>query len=654
MPDLNLAMLERQSVQDMPQVDPKSGAIESSFWGYSYQRSPYLDAWATRHRLRQLRWYDLNENNAAWQGGSAGLIKKLKATGHQLKGGRNLTNKFDDILRYAQFGAGFDTWQAMMWRDYLRYDIGAFSEIIAPGNPLRAPTGAVTGLAHLDSLYCFPTGDPEFPVVYYSRKGKLHVMHHTRIMHLIDNPYGDQDHPGWGFCALSRAISVAYRQILINQYIASNLDDKPSPGLMIANNMSKEDRDHMFATFRNEQGNDALPDWGKVAWFFNLKPDRPATIESVSFSRPPEKFDYPAYVQVNINELALALGVDKQELWELSGATGTAGQSAIQHAKSNGKAYGDMLASLEREINNKLLPDSLEFEWKVRDPYEAQEQASSAQIWGGVATTLAPLIGNQLAAEILASQVEAVANALFDENGQMTRLPDQDKKPADEQTEDITAEDAAPNSTAPGGAQTTAQDSTPNAKKDYEDTRSQFVLNLTDLFQAGNNGDTTRRRAGVVMRAQLSKLGRQAYEDGLKTGGVEDSLDEDDKATLAVWLAEQSIFVTKFLDELYSAGLTDKEIGARAQAWANVSLQSAYYDGLQSSDKNGMYAFVGTDGLESCDQCKTLKTQVHRMKDWTRKQLRPGVDISSFDCHGFQCDHFLDKTTGRASGNWLN
>jgi hypothetical protein len=65
-----------------------------------------------------------------------------------------------------------------------------------------------------------------------------------------------------------------------------------------------------------------------------------------------------------------------------------------------------------------------------------------------------------------------------------------------------------------------------------------------------------------------------------------------------------------------------------------------------------MYEFTGEDGAESCSDCQRLKGQRHRMKDWTRKGLRPRVDTSAFECGGWMCQHVLARTTDRASGKW--
>lgn len=651
MSDLDLRKVEQQSIQDLPQVDPKTGNVENSaFWAWWTQRGSILPTWGTRERERWLRAYDRHEYNNLWQGASSGLIKKIKATPYELKGGRNLTNRFDGVLRDAQFGRGWGVFLSLMLRDYLRFDGGAYAEIIAPGNPLKAPTGAVTGIAHLDGYRCIPTGDPEYPVVYYARKGKLHILHHTRVLHLLDLPDGDQDNPGYGLCALSRAVAVVQRQINMSQYIAGKLDDKPQPGVVVANNINAAERNAIFAAYRNEQSTDLPPEWGKVAWVFGMRPDAKAELTNFTFAQPPEKFDYSVYVNIDVNELALAIGVDKQELWELSGATGTAGQSIIQAEKSEGKAPGEIRATLEREINNKLLPESLEFEFKVRDGRAAQQEATTAQIWVGVATSLKALLsgtegGDKIAAEVLANQVPAVADALFDKAGNL-RLHDADPVPVTLEPQEVTVEDSSPNNT------NAVQEPVVLEAKALDDTRAAFVADFTDLVNAGLADEVSRRRAGTVLRASLNRLGKQARLDGLMEGGVEE-LSDDDLNAHAVWLADQSQYVTAFLDEVYSDGLTEAQVATRAEAWSNKSLMLAYSEGVQSADANGMYIFEGEDGAESdCTTCPRLKGQKHRMKEWAAKELRPGIDTKNFDCGGWECKHRLTKTTGRASGKW--
>lgn len=644
MPD-DLTMALRHTVQDVPQVDKLNGASSVGFWLPATERGPILPAWGTRERERVLRLYDRHELNNLWQGARAGLTKKIVATPYELVGpkyGANYAKHFDGVLRDAQFGAGWGQFLSLLIRDFMRFDGGAYFEIIAPGNPLKAPTGRMTGIAHLDAFRCLPTGDPEYPVVYYSRMGKLHVLHHTRVFHWLDAPDGDQDHPGYGECSLTRAIALVQREILMGRYVMGSLDDKPQPGIVLAQGMNEAHWRKAWDAFRTQQTTDVAPDWGKVMPIFSMDPTLPVKLENFTFAKPPEKFDYKVYVEIDIDQLALAIGVDRQEIAQLTGGNiGSQGQSVIQHAKSQGKMPGYIYASLERALNQ-ALPESCEFGFKVKDAVEAQEEANKAQVWTGVALQLEPLLGKQIAMEILANQVEAVADAVLDDNGEYIRLDDADPKPAEL---DVTLDDAAPPTDVPAeGAPVELQ-----LVKDFDATRAAFVSAFEDLAAAGLDGDLNRRRAGTVLRANVSRLGRAAYSDGLKQGGVEE-LSEDDLAAIAVLIAEQSGYVTAFMDTLFADGVTAGGITAHANAWANKSLQVFYDAGVLSADANGLYLWELGATEDHCADCQRMAGQKHRFKEYHDKGIYPKSD--TLDCGGFQCDCRLTKTTGRAKGKW--
>lgn len=655
-------IVRRESVQGLPDVKTE-GALVGSFWALDGTgRGPILPAPWTRACERLLRQYDTNVYNTLWMGAEAGLVSKWQSTPWVIDGGRNLTNRFQRTFRGAQFGVGWDSFVTRIGRDFLRYNGGAWFEVIAPGDPMKPPTGPAVGIAALDSYYCLPTGDPDYPVLYYSRPTAtkpqtIHILHKDRVRHLVDMEDGSQDHPGYGLCALYRAIAVVERQLYMSRYIVQMLDDKPSPGFMTIQGLTDEAWKKAWQKFKQETSNDELPEWGKVFALVGLDPSMPIKIENISLSRPPEKFDFKEYVDIDVDEMALAIGVDRQDLFPLaSKSMGTGAQSQILAEKAKGKTYGKFLSLLERLLND-VLPEELTFTFKTNDPQKEAQDAATFKAWGDGLTSAGQHLSIDEGRRLLAEQVEAVESVVMDGSGQLVELTDADVSP------NVTQGIEPNNNPAPAPVTeqptvTSAGDATPNAPaaqtKDFEDTRSDFVEDFIDLVQGSLHDDVGRRRAGTVLRAQLNSYGKQAREDGLKEGGVEDGLSDDDLTDHAAWLARQSGYVTDFLDEVYGDGLTDKEVDARAEAWANKSLQEAFYEGLESADQNGLYEFVGEDGKESCATCKTLKGQVHRMKDWADNALRPGVDTDAFDCGGWQCDHNLQKTSGRASGDWLN
>jgi hypothetical protein len=91
---------------------------------------------------------------------------------------------------------------------------------------------------------------------------------------------------------------------------------------------------------------------GKMLRLHSLDVDHPIKVESIPFAQTPEKFDFTKYVDLDVNSIALGLGVDRQELWELAGTFAWAAALSLRilAQKAEGKAYGDLLQTLERAV----------------------------------------------------------------------------------------------------------------------------------------------------------------------------------------------------------------------------------------------------------------------------------------------------------------
>ena len=753
-----LTQIERQSVQSLPNAE--TGNAGALMWSSS-QRGYLLPAWGTREREKVLRRFYRHEYNWLGQSAFAGLIKKVQATPWEIKGKRRV-DYFADVLRRADFGRGWDALLSKVILDYLRQDGGGYIEMIAPGNPRRPPTGPVTGIAPLDSLACVPTGDPEFPVLYTNTDGTLHLLHHTRVFQLVDQPDGDQNIPGYGMCALSRAISIVARQILSGRYVEQKLDDKPPPGIVAATNLNESQRQQALANYMREQSADERPPWGKTMWMYGTDPEHPVGLEYTTFSQAPDSWSFVEYNNLDVNAWALALGVDVQELWQLSGGSlGSGQQSQILHAKSQGKTYGGLLTAIERALNQ-MLPDTLEFEFKRRDPFEAQERAQTAQLWASFVQAAGSTLSADEQRRLLANMVEAYADTVTDAAGQILRRDDLDTDaPAPDDGMQV-AEDATPNAPdVPAAEPVAAQDvvgasptrepqanvmptsnqpvelqpaAAPNdgaganredvlkllenglitigrsqellgqpvdpqfadwymvngtpippdvyarlyetqfgrgvdifsvavdggstvpanqvkRAKELQATRLDFTRDWEDLLAGARDEAMNRRRFGLVARALVAKYARRAYEDGLKDGGVEDGMDDDDLRDVATYTAQQSAFVTDIGAVLFRGdGISDAQADQKPELWFNKSIYPAYERGRLSADKNGLYEWTLGRTEQHCETCLTLNGQRHRMKDYAKRQLLPRS--SALACGGWLCDCKLTKSEGRARGRW--
>ncbi len=430
-PDELLTQSLAHTVQTPPEVS-KEGMV--NFWAMSGVRGSILPARGTRDRLFALRrWYFTDEQTNI-RGAFSGIAKHGAALPWEITGddapsdlfrvaGQELgyntetgVEYYQTVLRQSNFGAGWGQLMTQVWNDFLRYDTGAYIEVIGRGESYEPLTGAITGLAHLDPLRCIPTGDPHFPVVYYDRWGGLHVMHYTRVIMLQDMNDGDDLFPGWGDSALARAISIAVREMWMTRYIQAYLDDEPAPGLDLIGGIVKGEFERVEQAFKQQQNMDSKPVWGKRMRYYTADPAIMPKVESIDFQKAPASFDYRVYTDINIDILALAIGVDRQELMALasgSGVMGSEGQSIILHQKSKGKTIGFLITELERRFND-ILPDGFTFTFKPRDTQEARETAENANLWGDFVQKAKEFLNPEQAQILLSSQVEAVHDAIVD------------------------------------------------------------------------------------------------------------------------------------------------------------------------------------------------------------------------------------------------
>lgn len=478
----------KRTVQDF---EPKDSPGGDSFWLYFPTRDNILPAWGSRNRDRALREWYRDPHNGLVQGAFAGLAKRVASTPYVMshvskdKGSRKIAY-YQELLNNAQFGDYGGGWRGFILRlllDFLTQDFGSVCEIIGAGNPMGELTGPVQGVAHLDALRCEATGNPEFPIVYWSRRtNKLHRLHHTRVARFVDMPDGDEWAKGKGLSALSRMISVVKQQVLISKYNIERLDDLPPAGFLTLNNVMQSAWEDIKKNYQFDRESNGQTTWSNILALTSMDAAQKVEVNFVPFSTVPEHFSYREYTEMHVNAIALTLGVDPQDIWPLTGAPlGTGQQSQILASKARGKMFGDILTMLERFINWYILPPDMEFEFRYQDDEQDKTNAEIAQAQANVAQSLATLLGNtpqarEIATRYLAANVESFRNVLIDANGQLIRLPDIDPK-ADNgqqislpgQIEGATADDNTPVTSEGTQQPATATPAAPVASADTPD-----------------------------------------------------------------------------------------------------------------------------------------------------------------------------------------
>lgn len=688
-------MLPKQAVDQSVQTsefntekDAYAIGQEPFFWGY-IQHHEILAPWGSRQRDVELRKRSYAVHNSLFQSAVASFIKRIQAVPYEIKGGRNNVRYYQDMLSESDFGNGWESLVGKFLWDFFTQDFGGIFEIIGKGRADKPITGRVTGLSVLDSLSCQATRSYAFPLVYWNEEdGSFHRMHISRATRLADMASPVRRAYNNGFCALSRYYSESTVDILLNRYDIEALSDMPPPGILAVSGMTQVQWQQASRLYQADRVKDGEGVFRQTMVVHAIDPQTPVKLEIVPFSQEPVNFDAEKYVRIHVNKLALALGVDPQDIWPLTGsALGTGAQSVILNEKGKGKSFGYILQLLTRFMNWNVLSKDCEFQFKFKDSDGDKQKAEQAQIWAGIAVQLKStgLMTTEQSIELLANNVQEFGNVYMDEAGQLV-LPSDDPKEVND-GEQLTAGDETPlDSEAPQEPETTSDPDTPPSNvpgqgrgtgydgaanraiqgrpeldgvlrhgdavsvKAFGDTRDDYVRNVEIVLADAANGDVTRATFGVRMRSLLNTYGKAAYIDGLNAGGVEtDTLDSEDADSVAGLLAANSGWVTDAGAKIFGAdGVFIGTPEGRATQWGNKSLQEFYDHGVMSADKNGLYMWKYGD-TEHCDDCQRLNGQKHRYKDWFGHIMPKS---SALKCKGFNCACELVKTTGRTQGSY--
>lgn len=651
----------RYSVQTQPNM--YSGFYTMGIPGMYAQTLPSLYDVSRQWYLRRLA---LHPQNNFWQSATTGIARDVASAKWEITGKRRV-KFYQDMLINAEKGEGWATFVSRLLENFHSCDDGAVVELIGRGKADKyLPKEQITGIATLDPLYCYFTGNADYPVVYADplTGGRLHKLHWSRVYRLIDNSRNDPMLRGRGFCALSRAVGWVQQNISQQTYVGESLSHEPPPGILLINGVSNkkqwQDAWKMYLAALGKAGaidyTSGTVNYLPIVEYVNPDSSKPVTIEFIRFSVMPDGMEIKTQLELQAKGIAAGLNIDVNDFFPMDGAVfGGSGEKArILDKKAKGKTIGYLIGEIDRLMNNRVLPDALRFVSKYKDTERSQEEADTAKAHTDVAAGLAPYFPTGVIASYLVKSVPGLAEVALNEDGTLIQADDTDVLASDDppetaQTVDDTVDEVnaeAENQTESDSFEARAR----KAKKDWDDTRMNYEAAVYDAIAGMNDGSIeSRRRAGTVMRGHISAYGRKAYINGLAEGGVEVAvLEGDDEAAYKSLVAENSVYVTNLTGSIYNGEtvLSEAGIRSRVQAWVVKTLEPFRIAGLSSADANGLYEFYGDDGDESCDDCRRLKGRRFRLKDWIASDYLPSASNCRLECGGYNCDHGIRRVEG--------
>lgn len=364
-------------------------------------------------------------------GSAVGIsITKVQAASYKIQGkiaGR--VQRMHRLLQFADFGAGYRSFMGKIARDFLLTDNGAFVEIVRAS---PAPGSRIVGLAHLDSLRCWRTGDPDQPVVYTDKVGKPHVMRDDQVLTFCDMPSFSSDGRGVGLCAASRAYTATFKMWAADTFVSEGMSGRTPTKLTFVNGMNQRNVDDAMDEARARADAAQLRIYMGVALSANPS-DKPLSEVSIPLREIPQGFNIEQERKDAYLKMANALGIDPQELQPLSGsALGTATQSQVLDDKASGKGLSAFFGSFVEQLNLRVMAQGCTFSFQERDLRDELSQADGIQ---RRASARATMIAN---GEINAQQSQQIAV----EAGDIPRSVIPDQTPGDTVTSEDPADDS--------------------------------------------------------------------------------------------------------------------------------------------------------------------------------------------------------------------
>jgi hypothetical protein len=281
----------------------------------------------------------------------------------------------DMLMEESEFGAGWTTWVSLFVEDLITQDNGGFSEIVGDGRPDGPIVGPVLGIEALDSARCTRTGDPEFPVLYNDTDGRNYKLHRTRVGFSSQMPSPAVEMNRVGFCAVSRCVNVAQSLLDSLVYKQEKMGSRPTRNIMVTKGgLDPDDVRNAFIAANEAMNAQALRRYSKTVVVGEAGIPE-ADLQVIDLASTPDGYNEKESTTLAMAAIALAFGTDPRELFPGMTLGATRAEALIAHLKQRGKGPGQILETLERMLNTKVLPPHIKMKFDFQDDAQDEQQA---------------------------------------------------------------------------------------------------------------------------------------------------------------------------------------------------------------------------------------------------------------------------------------
>lgn len=369
-PDVDV--LRRSVTRDDYNTDPMAGAVfHFTVPALGSDSIPDLPPFWSFARDWVL--YSTLYRESVWAAAISIATSKIAAQGFEVKGDVPLR-----VKRAQQLFLGFDDnkgWVSGLQKHLLSFLVtgnGAHVEIV------RATSGAgsrILGLVPLDSFRCLRTGDPDVPIIYRDRRGRMHEMRDHQVFSIADMPDPMDLWYGVGHCAAERAYRAISKLEGIERFVYEKVTGQRALAVHLVGGVGRNTINDALNTAKGEAQAKGLQVYMGAA-IAPVAGDAPVSVVTIPLAELPEGFDRKQEWDIALTTYARAIGIPVQDLQPLSGqGLGTGAQTQVLDEAAKGQGLAAWRGSFEHNVNQHVLDEKTTFGFNVQDLRDREREA---------------------------------------------------------------------------------------------------------------------------------------------------------------------------------------------------------------------------------------------------------------------------------------
>lgn len=336
-----------------------------------------------------------------WAGAISQAVTKLAVRDFEISDADDSTlrtRKAQDLIMNFDGPVEYRSGLNKLAQDFLTCRNGCFIEV---ERVTKRANSKIRALWHLDSMRCRRTGNPDYPVVYWSLDGAWHALRSDQVIFFADLPSPRAQLYGVGRPAAERAFKMIATLAGMRTYFREKITGARALKLVFVSGVTKKKMEQIKQTSDAEMELKGLTVY-KGAVIAPTEDDRPVSVAEIDLAGVPDGFDVEQVTRDAYLVYANAIGMPVQDIQPLSGqGLGTGAQTIILDEASEGRGIAYFSKVLEDKLNWLTMPKTTTFLFKTNDLRDQKAQAEVNQI---KADTLLALRGTDQAPGIISSE----------------------------------------------------------------------------------------------------------------------------------------------------------------------------------------------------------------------------------------------------------